>query len=79
MTDEEARYVDSLWRAIALRMRSCAPTGGRMAILTMRVLTVDGKPVSWAKPSVTMIEGGADKGDLLHHLGGDAIDTRLSP
>ena len=56
-------------------MQSKAPRGQqRMAVVTMRVVTVDGEPVTWAKPDVTMIESAMAPAELLALLGAKSVD-----
>jgi len=63
------------WEDVAKRLRSLAPGPGRNAILQIRVLVVNGCPVVWTRPDVTMLEPGAlDPTALLERLSGQPKD-----
>lgn len=70
-TDAE---VSALWGSIAARMRSRVPPT-KTAVVTMRVITVNGLPCAWGKPIVTMVESNRDPADLLAQLGGETEVT----
>ena len=54
MTEAEAA-----WDSVLKRLRSLAPGPGHNGMMTMKVLLVDGSPVLWTRPRVTMLEPGA--------------------
>ena len=58
------------WGDIVSRMRSRVPPT-KTAIVTMRVLTINGEPRAWGKPEVTMVETNRDPASLLAQLGGE--------
>jgi len=70
-TDAELAAV---WDNITSRMRSRVPPA-KTAIVTMRVLTINGEPRAWGKPVVTMVESSRDPAALLAQLGGETEPT----
>jgi len=66
--------LDAIWASITARMRSRVPPT-KTAIVTMRVLTINGAPSAWGKPVVTMVESNRDPASLLAQLGGESEIT----
>ena len=64
---------DAAWQNILLRIRSVCPES-RTAIVTMRLVVVDGQPRIWSKPTVMMIEPTRDSAELLRLLAGENVD-----
>ena len=51
--------VEEAWGSVLKRLRSLAPGPGHNGMMTMKVLLIDGSPVLWTRPRVTMLEPGA--------------------
>lgn len=68
---QEQAESSSGWCSVLARMRSRAPAGDRMALMVVKVITVNGEPVSWSKPEVTMIESAMSPAELLTRLGAE--------